>query len=96
MRTTTIESPLVQGFKKGLLGNFDTINPVDTSPPMSLPTLIRTTAEKFRVSARTVRRWHAAGVDIANDLEVAAHIAVRGRSTAALEAALELVKPSKP
>jgi len=86
-------SPLTEGFRAGLRGReIDTARKLDTSTAMSLPALIRTTAAKFRVHPRTVRRWRKAGVDIANDLEVASHIALKGRSAAALKSAIELIK----
>ncbi len=91
MKTINIESPLAKGFCKGLLGNFDTTHQVSPAPTMTLADSIRKTAAKFKVHPRTVRRWHKAGVNLESDIDVASHIALKGRSAAALEAAHKLV-----
>jgi len=91
MKTTTRVSPLIEGFKIGLLGqNFDTATRESMSPTHRRK--ISELADRFKVSERTIFRWKRAGVNIEDDLDVASHIAMHGRSAAALKSASELIK----
>ncbi len=91
MRTTTIESPLAQGFCRGVHPDFDTATRESMSvkpPPPSIAEL----AARYQVSERTLYRWKRAGVNLADPLAIAEHIALKSNSAAAVHAALKTIK----
>ena len=49
-------------------------------------------AARYQTTSRTVRRWHAAGVDVADALAVAIHLAsIQHPAPAALDACQEIL-----
>jgi len=85
------KSPLIAGFCRAVHPDFQPT--FDTSQQLSRMTpYFHAIADKYNVHQRTVRRWHAAGVDITDPQSVGRHLADQKRpSIAAIRASLQIL-----
>jgi hypothetical protein len=84
-------SPLIAGFCRAVHPDFQPT--FDTSQQLSrMRPNFQAIAEKYNVHTRTIRRWHAAGVDVQDFRAVAKHLAEQRRpSIHAIRASLSLL-----
>jgi hypothetical protein len=80
-------SPLIKGFCRAVHPDFDTKALVSPMKPD-----FTAIAARYAVHPRTIRRWHAAGVQITDPQAVGRHLADQKRpSIAAIRASLQIL-----
>ena len=66
------QHPLASGFIRGV--QFDTSQKVSPMHSMNTSPDFKAISDFYRTCEKTIRRWHAAGVDLESPMQVARHV----------------------